>query len=188
MRRLWGLVFVLALILASSGCQVDRACERGQQGVQGNATSSEPVLSGDGRFVAFLSDASNLVPGDTNGIADVFVRDNRTGAIERIAGSDSVYGMSEDGRYVAVFDAGRVCQLPGGTNVGGLFIHDRQADTFECVWLTRVQDAALSATGRFVAFTSGSTGCCFVGFYDREADQYESVPVPVVPDQLGHVG
>jgi hypothetical protein len=43
-------------------------------GAQGNAFSSLPVVSADGRSVAFESFASNLVPGDTNGTFDVFVR------------------------------------------------------------------------------------------------------------------
>ena len=46
----------------------------GPNGVQGNSYSRQPALSADGRFVAFVSFASNLVPGDTNGVWDVFVR------------------------------------------------------------------------------------------------------------------
>jgi Tol biopolymer transport system component len=46
-------------------------------GTQGNDDSVGPSLSGDGRFVAFLSWASNLVPGDTNGAVDVFVAEWR---------------------------------------------------------------------------------------------------------------
>lgn len=42
-------------------------------GVQGNGASYEPAISADGRFVAFHSDATNLVAGDTNGAPDVFV-------------------------------------------------------------------------------------------------------------------
>jgi len=44
------------------------------RGGQGNGFSSGPALSADGRFVAFSSVASNLVPGDTNDTGDVFVR------------------------------------------------------------------------------------------------------------------
>ena len=46
-----------------------------RDGAQGNANTSEPSLSADGRYVAFQSAATNLVPGDTNGQQDVFVRD-----------------------------------------------------------------------------------------------------------------
>src|SRR5262249_43523556 len=48
-------------------------------GTSGNAASYNPVLSADGRFVLFESDASNLVPGDTNSRRDVFRRDLQTG-------------------------------------------------------------------------------------------------------------
>ncbi|MFS8499377.1 MAG: hypothetical protein FWJ70_14305, partial [Micromonosporaceae bacterium] len=44
-------------------------------GTQGNGTTSEPAISADGRYVAFESAASNLVPGDTNEVQDVFARD-----------------------------------------------------------------------------------------------------------------
>ena len=47
-------------------------------GTQGNGYSCSPSLSADGRFVAFMSGASNLVPGDTNGLRDVFVFDRQT--------------------------------------------------------------------------------------------------------------
>ena len=49
----------------------------------GNAASSKPSISQDGRFVAFESDASNLVPGDTNGVSDIFVRDMLSGVTAR---------------------------------------------------------------------------------------------------------
>ena len=47
----------------------------GQRGVQGDGSSFYPAISADGRYVAFVSLAANLVPGDTNGSLDVFVRD-----------------------------------------------------------------------------------------------------------------
>src|SRR5438045_1531056 len=48
-------------------------------GTQGNSGSVRPSISADGRFVAFYSSANNLVPGDTNGVVDVFVHDRLTG-------------------------------------------------------------------------------------------------------------
>src|SRR5439155_1190150 len=54
-------------------------------GTQGNSESFLPSISADGRFVAFYSDATNLVPGDTNGFEDVFVHDRLTGATERVS-------------------------------------------------------------------------------------------------------
>lgn len=85
----------------------------GPPGTAPNGASSSPSISGDGRFVAFASLASNLVPQDTNGAADVFVFDARTGAITRVstssagaqaAGWSSSPSISSDGRFVA-FDS-----------------------------------------------------------------------------------
>ena len=64
----------------------------GPRGVQGNGDSNflgistAPAISDDGRYVAFKSDASNLVKGDRNDLTDVFVRDRGAGATERISG------------------------------------------------------------------------------------------------------
>jgi hypothetical protein len=54
-------------------------------GVQGNAHTRFGAVSADGRFVAFTSEASNLVPGDTNGEGDAFVHDGRTGQTTRVS-------------------------------------------------------------------------------------------------------
>src|SRR5262245_34931582 len=79
-------------------------------GAQANGESFEPSISADGRFVAFVSVASNLVPGDTNGWADIFVRDRESGTTERVSldsrgaqGNDGSGGpsISADGRFVA---------------------------------------------------------------------------------------
>lgn len=72
--------------------------------------SSEPALSADGRHVAFVSLATNLVPGDTNGVADVFVHDRGTGALHRVSvssageqgnGPSGKPVISGDGRVIA---------------------------------------------------------------------------------------
>ena len=77
-------------------------------------------MSADGRYVAFGSDASNLVPGDTNHAGDVFVRDRRSGTTERVSvatggtqanGASVSPAISADGRYVA-FYVGRVEPRP----------------------------------------------------------------------------
>jgi Tol biopolymer transport system component len=78
-------------------------------GGQADAASSSAQISADGRYVIFESAASNLVAGDTNGVADIFRKDLVTGAIERIstAGDGTEAGgasrdaqISADGRYV----------------------------------------------------------------------------------------
>ena len=93
----------------------------GQNGAESNGSSRAPVVSTDGRFVAFESDASNLVAGDTNGVTDVFLADtclgslaNCTPNITRLSiGTDGTDGngassgpsISADGRFVAFVSA-----------------------------------------------------------------------------------
>src|SRR2546430_416947 len=98
-------------------------------GRQANFASVVPALSADGRYVAFATAASNLVPHDTNGLEDVFVRDRRTGKTTRVSvtsrerqatGSPTHTGstaplISGDGRYVAFHpDASNL--VPAATN------------------------------------------------------------------------
>ena len=79
-------------------------------GGRSNGESVESRASADGRFVAFASYASNLVPRDTNGTSDIFVRDRVAGATRRVSVSDAGAqandfsfdpDISADGRYVA---------------------------------------------------------------------------------------
>jgi Tol biopolymer transport system component len=81
-------------------------------GNQGNSDSFVPSISADGRFVAFGSTADNLVAGDTNGYADVFIHDRQTGATTRVSvdnagnqGNSHSFGpsISADGRFVAFY-------------------------------------------------------------------------------------
>ena len=79
-------------------------------GTQGNGNIGIQSISGDGRYVAFSSDASNLVPGDTNEESDIFLHDRQTGETIRVSvASDGTQGnnysgsssISANGRYVA---------------------------------------------------------------------------------------
>ncbi|MFO1075567.1 MAG: hypothetical protein U1E17_23275 [Geminicoccaceae bacterium] len=143
-------------------------------GAQGNDFSCCASISADGRFVAFESGAANLVPGDTNGVRDVFVRDRQTGRTERISlrtgggqGDDASFraAISADGRFVA-FESDATNLVPGDTNgVRDIFIRDRQTGRTARVSLG-VGDvqadlgsarASISSDGRFVAFESDAT-------------------------------
>jgi Tol biopolymer transport system component len=143
-------------------------------GNQANGGSSGPFISADGRYVAFSSWASNLVPGDTNGISDAFVHDRQTGTTE-IASVDS-YGnhgngisiglsISADGRYVA-FMSYASNLVPGDTNgMSDVFVHDRETGTTERVSVDSSgnqaddwsEGSSISADGRYVAFRSGAS-------------------------------
>lgn len=79
-------------------------------GVVGNKPSFSPDLSGNGRYVVFASDATNLVPGDTNGKRDIFVRDTVNKTTRLVSkglggklsnGASYSPSISDDGRYVA---------------------------------------------------------------------------------------
>src|SRR5689334_221677 len=70
-------------------------------GAQADGASTSPTISADGRFVAFLSEATNLVPGDTNGMADVFVRDLQAGTTERVnVATDGTQANGDTGNFI----------------------------------------------------------------------------------------
>jgi Tol biopolymer transport system component len=133
-------------------------------GSQGNAGSSQPVISGDGRFVAFLSRANNLAPGDLSRTAGIYVKELATGEVRRIA-AGLLPTLSHDGRYVAFLSAARDL-VPGDTNARtDVFVHDRQENTTTRVSVATdgtqadadSQDAFIAAGGRYVVFTSTAT-------------------------------
>ncbi len=141
-------------------------------GVQQIGYSYAPSVSGDGRFVAFSSNANGLVPGDNNNRDDVFVRDRLLGTTETItagaayAGGTLVSGgeiaISADGRFVA-YRSNATNLVPGDTNDKfDIFVHDRQTDSSERVSVSSSEAqnfegsiyASISANGRYVAFTT----------------------------------
>jgi Tol biopolymer transport system component len=107
------------------------------QGGQATGHSEAPSVSADGRFVAFSS-VAGLVPGDTNGISDIFVRDRTLGTTTRASvdssGAEANGGsrdpaMSANGRFVA-FDSLASNLVPGDTNDQfDVFVHDLQTGT-----------------------------------------------------------
>ncbi len=143
-------------------------------GAEGDGVSAVPSLSADGRYVAFLSFATNLVAGDTNGFADIFVRDRTAGITKRvnlgIGGAQANENsenpkLSADGRYV-LYVSRSSNLVPGDTNgAADLFRFDTMTNTTERVNVNAaglqgdqgVSYAALSGNGRFAAFTSAAT-------------------------------
>src|SRR6185369_16730455 len=103
-------------------------------GAQANGSSADPSMSGDGRFVAFVSTASNLVAGDTNAGQDVFVRDRTANQTTRVSvatggaqanGESFVPSISADGRFVA-FSSFAQNLVPNDTNIQqDVFVRDR---------------------------------------------------------------
>lgn len=138
-------------------------------GVQADRDSSDPTISEDGRFIAYDSDARNLVPNDTNQLPDVFVYDMQTGETTRASlanGGGEANSMSTQGRISA--DGKHVAFRSFATNlVGGdanqrpdIFVHDRETLTTSLVSLSidevqansDSQNPSISGDGRYVAF------------------------------------
>jgi Ca2+-binding RTX toxin-like protein len=143
-------------------------------GNQANSGSSTPSISADGRFVAFTSGASNLVPGDTNDETDIFVRDTLTNTTTRVSldsagnqanfGSNGDFSISADGRFVA-FSSAATNLVPGDTNRDyDIFVRDTLTNTTTRVSVDSAGNqgnrgsysASISADGRFVAFDSNA--------------------------------
>ena len=140
-------------------------------GVQGTSGCGFPVLSADGRFVAFRSASPNLVPGDTNGRNDTFVRDRVTGQTTRVSvdsagvqanGDSTQCHLSANGRFVA-FESFATNLVAGDTNgLLDIFCHDRQTGQTTRVSLgasgqqaaNQCTHCSISADGRFVTFQS----------------------------------
>jgi Tol biopolymer transport system component len=141
---------------------------------EANDASHNPVVSRDGRWVAFTSNASNLVKHDINRKPDVFVRDTQSGKTMRISVSSKGMqandisfnpAISDDGRYVA-FDSFANNLVPGDLNrKGDVFVHDRRTGRTQ-----RISNgvggkesngqsgfATMSGDGRYVAYESLAT-------------------------------
>jgi Tol biopolymer transport system component len=135
------------------------------QGVLGNAGSNSPAITPNGRFVAFGSNATNLVPGDTNGVYDLFVRDLETGALDLVStGLDGAAAnaashqarISDDGRFVTFYSDATNLVADDTNGVTDVFVRDRQEGT-----TTRVPAGTnsslfpdISGNGRYVVFTT----------------------------------
>src|SRR6266508_6366946 len=149
---------------------------RGRQGNNDSGlvgVAAYPAISADGRFVAFVSQADNLVSGDRNQQADVFVRDRLLGTTECVSvssNSEEDDGISEgpaitaDGRLI-VFQSDAQNLVPGGNPflfVNQIYVHNRIEGTTEIVSVNNAGEAGnsssiradISPDGRFVAFSS----------------------------------
>lgn len=170
-------------------------------GVQANGNSGYPSISSDGRFVTFQSFATNLVPGDTNGSADIFVHDRQTATTSRVsvdsAGAQTVNGssnfpeISSDGNYV-VFESTADGLVFGDTNgVTDVFVHDRHSGSTERISVTSVgaqansnsYNPSISGDGGAVAFygwasnlVSGDTNGVLDVFVRDRGSPYSGTP------------
>jgi Tol biopolymer transport system component len=190
------LAVVLVLVLVASFLLATQARSQGpgttflaslsSDEAQANRESEQPAISAEGQYIAFATDASTLVPGDENGLEDVFVRDIEAGTTVRVSlgtkgeegnGDSNSPAISTDGRFVA-FVSAATSFLPGCSELCGgphVFVRDRDTDgngvfdedggvatvvvsvNDDGRWGTEdSSDPSISADGRFVAFASRS--------------------------------
>ena len=153
-------------------------------GLQGDRNSYQSAISSDGRHVAFVSDATNLVSGDTNDEPDVFVHDRLSGTTVRVSVSSSfaqgndecaVPSISADGTRCA-YQSESSTLVPGDTNgVADVFVHDMQLGTTLRVSVDSLGAEAnswsfepwISDDGRFVAFYSAASNLVVGDTNDR---------------------
>ncbi len=147
------------------------------EGALGDGRSANPRLSGDGRLVAFQSDSRNLLPVDTTGVTNVFVRDRSLGVTSLVSlnvnpaagiladGPSVRPDISADGRYV-VFQSDATTLLPGDFNgASDIYVMDRHTGALERVsrGLYGVEAngpssfPAISADGRHIVYQSDAT-------------------------------
>ncbi len=146
-------------------------------GVEGNASSGYAVVSANGRYVAFYSEASNLVVGDDNGRGDVFVSDRQEGTTEIVSVSNewesgnhdsTLQSISADGRFV-VFSSEATNLVENDRNRSeDIYVHDRrsgktlrvsenskgQAGSKTTVMGSSSGPAEISPDGRYIVFQS----------------------------------
>jgi hypothetical protein len=145
----------------------------------GNGASTDPVMTPDGRWVAFVSSATNLVSGDTNGIPNLFLRDVVNGTTTLVTmgatGANPVVSspvITPDGRYVAFFSTatGMAAGVPASTQ-GEIYLYDSVLNTMTWVSTNAAATASsllhlnnapsshpvISDNGRYIAFKTGWT-------------------------------
>jgi hypothetical protein len=174
-------VLAALVLVPLSGCWIARASvSSGSVPVQGDLVSGAPSLSQTGRFVSFSSDATNLVRGDVNGVADVFVRDVRLRTTELVSiasdgtranGASRNSSISEDGRFVA-FETEAANLFTADTDgKTDIVVRDRKLGTTTVVSVDDAENPITDATvqpvisgnGNVVAFVqlaSMDTFCC----------------------------
>jgi Tol biopolymer transport system component len=137
---------------------------------QGNGDSSAPSISSDGRYVAFLSAANNLVAGDTNARTDAFVHDRQTSETRRVSvstagvqgdGDATAVSISPDGRYVAFASSATTLVASDDNGYGDVFVHDMRRGRTTRV---SVSSSGVQATGesRTPAISNDASAVAFV--------------------------
>jgi Tol biopolymer transport system component len=173
-----GITLGLLLRPADASPGVTERVSVDSQGNQADGSSGYPAISGDGRYIAFISSASNLVPGDTNGFDDVFVHDRETGQTRRVSvASDGTQGdsytqggyiprlaISANGLFVAFTSQARNLDSDDTNMMPDVFVHDMETEETSRVSVSdegrQFQGSSelieMSPDGRYVTFFTQS--------------------------------
>jgi Tol biopolymer transport system component len=165
-------------VLDRQTCAIDRVSVS-SGGVQGNNDSMHPSISADGRYVAFVSSANNLVASDTNNGPDIFVRDRQsnttirasvsnTGAQATGTSGSAKPEISANGQFVAFFSFAANLVTGDGNGTPDVFVRDLVNLTTGRVSVatggteglngdTNTDRPSISDDGRYVAFASTMT-------------------------------
>ncbi len=157
-NRAAGLTEIIS-VSSSEAHATDRLCNR-------------PQMTPDGRFVTFYSASANLVPNDTNGLEDAFLRDRSAGTTERVSigaggaegnGYSFAFDLSDDARFIA-FTSNASNLVPGDTNqTSDGFVRDRELGATERVTVTALGQqasggvSAMTPDTRFLVISSNSS-------------------------------
>ncbi len=162
-------------------------------GTQSNAHSWAPVISGDGRYVAFTSRATNLATKETDSHGGIFVYDRQTGSSECVTVSGMTPAISDDGRYLAFASSADDLVVDDSNDESDIFVHDRDTGSSERVSVASdgsegnnsSSDPVISGDGRYVAFASradnlvadDNNGESDIFVHDRDTGSTELVSV-----------
>lgn len=143
---------------------------RGLESAQPDGDSSNPAISANGRYIAFESDAKNLVVDDLNAQLDIFVYDRDTQITTRVSvGTGGVEGtqfsyspsISADGQLIAFASYSPNLVTPDSNSKSDIFVYDLTGSSIERISSADADDAAfdpfISADGRYVAYRSLAT-------------------------------
>jgi len=164
-RRLFLAVCVFAVVsapsLAAARVELISVSSTGEQGNADSGDGYTPV-SADGRFVAFGSEATNLIPVDTNGVADIFVRDRLLGVTERVSvgtggeqgnGASAWPTISADGRFVTFVSAASNLVPEDANGYADVFLHDRATGATELISVSTTGEQGNDSSGQWATFT-----------------------------------
>jgi hypothetical protein len=180
-------------------------------GSQANSAAQDSLsISADGRYVAFVTDASNLVPADTNSVSDVFIRDRLTSTTERVSvGGGGAQGnsvslqpsLSQDGRHLVFRSLANNLVAADANGTSDVFVRDLQTGVNELASVasdgtqsnsSSAAEVSISDDGRFVAFASDASNLVSedtnnssdVFVHDLQAAPADTTPPTVTCDPM----